>query len=184
MAAAALAIVAVVTLIGIVGPAIASVVQCGRQCELGLGDPLSILRFATPFVAIALVGGLLIRPVAFVRPAALLSGLLAIGWIGPVAVDSTSTFPPVVALWLLSSSPFLLVTPFGPRASRWARWSWVGTVVAALVLWQVDEFGSRFMQMSPVPPQLAFLGMAAMVLGAGLASDAAGRIEGSHRTRP
>jgi hypothetical protein len=170
VAATALAIVGIVTLVGVVGPAIASIVECGPLCSLDLDNAPTILRFATPFVSITLAAALVLWPTTLPRLAALASGVLAIGWIGPVAQESAPTLAMLVALALLSASPFLLVTPVGPGAPRWARWLWIGTILAALLVWQVDEVGSQFMQTVPPPPQMAFLGVAAVVLVAGLIS--------------
>jgi hypothetical protein len=181
LGAAALAIAGVVSLVGIVGPTMASVAECSPLCTLALDVP-TVLRLATPFVCIALAAAVLIWPVLLVRPAAVASGLLAIGWIGPVAQNVAPALVMLVALALLSATPFLLVTPAGPGASRWARWLWIGTILAALVLWQLDEVGSRFMQTVPPPPQLAFLGVATVVLGAGLTSGFLQRFEGSEWT--
>jgi hypothetical protein len=177
LAAVGLGIVGVVSLVGIVGPTIASIIECGPGCSLNLDNVPAILLLATPFVAIALAAGLLLWPATLARPAAIGSGLLVIGWIGPVARESAPALAMLVALALLSASPFLLVTPAGPGARRWARWPWIGTIVAALLLWQVDEVGSRFMQTFPPPPQLAFLGVAAVVLAAGLISGTLHRRE-------
>lgn len=179
LAAAVLGIAGVVTLVGVVGPNIASVVECGPLCTLKLGVS-EILRLATPFVAIALAAGLLASPRNLTRPAAVLGGLLALGWIGPVA--SATTLVTVVALSLFSAAPFLLFKPVGIGARRWARWVWIGTILAGLILWLLDMSFSGLMQTTPVAPQMSFLAVAATVLGAGMASGYVDRLQTAGRT--
>jgi hypothetical protein len=175
LAAAALGVVGVITLALVSGPTIASLIECGPHCSVEL-DVSSVVLVATPFASIVLAAGLLIWPATLIRPATVASGLFAIPWIGPVG--SATTLVTVVALSLLSATPFVLLTPVGLSAGRWARRLWIGTILAALVLWLLDMSFSGFMQTAPVPPQMAFLAVAAVVLGAGLASGYLHRLEG------
>ena len=182
LAAAALGSVGILTLLVIVGPALGGVIGCDA-CGIDIGGTQGLM-IATPFVSLMFAAGLLVRPQRLVRLGAIVSGVLALGWISPVlqrqALDgegSSAAMVEVTALYLLAAAPFLLVTPDGNGIGRPARRAWFASIAVAVLLWILDDFGSRFMVVTTMGPQIGFLLLAGVIVAAGLISRALRRGE-------
>jgi hypothetical protein len=172
LAAAAIGTAGVLTLVGFVRPALASLDGCD-SCTLG--TPTAVL-VGIPSAFIILAAGLLVWP-ALARPMAVGSALAAVVLVGPVAQASSPTVAAVI-LCLVSSACFLLATPIGPGTGPLALSAWIVAITGALGLWVLDSTFSGFMVTEPVASQPTFLIVAAVVLGAGLLSGALRRFEG------
>jgi len=173
---ASLAIIgaAVLTLIGFVKPAIESVYGCD-DCTLGTPP---IILIGIPLAYVILAVGLLVRPAALARPMAISCVVAAIALIGPVAQMPDPTLAAVV-LCLVGGAMFILGTPLGDRASRWALPAWIVSLGVAILLWVLDSWGSNYMLTEPVGDQPAFLVVAIVLFGAGLISIGLGIVETS-----
>ena len=172
LAAAAIGTAGVLIVVGFVRPALASLDGCD-SCTLG--TPTAVL-VGIPSAFIILAACLLVWPRVLARPMAFGSALAAAFLVLPAA-QTSSTAVAMIILGLLITACFLLATPLGPGAGRWAQAAWIVAIVATLGLWVLDSTFSSYMVTEPVGQQPTFLIVAAVVIGAGLLSGALRRLE-------